>query len=196
MDVEALRQQTKPTDPIEQARLGLQERQAAQQAAYQQAQLDQKNREMVQNYLTGMPERQMQAAKLGYQVMENQAANDLINAYNSGDQKQIDRATAVWNALNNTSEKKGNEDKWEIHKVTDENGNERMVRVRGNGNAENVSINSLDAQMTEAKQALLKDLGKLDQNNPEVKKLLTVASYAETPAEIQAVRKGMESIGK
>lgn len=200
MDVAALQQMPKPADPVEQARLeralALQERQAAQQAAYQQAQLDQRDREMVQNYLNSMPERQVQAARLGYQAMTNQAASDLLDAYRSGDQARIARAGAVWNALNNTSEKKGNEDKWEIHKVTDENGNERMVRVRGNGNAENVSINSLDAQVTEAKQALLKDIGRYDQNNPEVKKLVAAVKSAETLEEVRAVQEGMKSIGK
>ena len=201
MDVAALQQMPKPTDPVEQARLeralALQERQAAQQAAYQQAQLDQRDREMVQNYLNSMPERQVQAARLGYQAMTNQAASDLLDAYRSGDQARIARAGAVWNALNNTSEKKENADKWEVHKLENGDGNKELFTVNPNtGEAKRINVDSLDARVKEAKQALLKDIGRYDQNNPEVKKLVAAVESAETLEELQAVQEGMRSIGK
>lgn len=201
MDVAALQQMPKPTDPVEQARLeralALQERQAAQQAAYQQAQLDQRDREIVQNYLNNMPERQVQAAKLGYQAMTNQAASDLLDAYRSGDQARIARAGAVWNALNNTSEKKGNADKREVREFEDENGDKVPVLVDLNtGEAKRINIDGLDARVKEAKQALLKDIGRYDQNNPEVKKLVAALESARTLEEVRAVQEGMKSIGK
>ena len=99
MDVAALQQMPKPTDPVEQARLeralALQERQAAQQSAYNQAQLDQQERMNQYNQMTGMADYFTKMNQLGYQQREAELVDNYRRALLAGDAKAADAAKAV-----------------------------------------------------------------------------------------------------
>lgn len=151
MDVAALQQMPKPTDPVEQARLeralALQERQAAQQSAYNQAQLDQQERMNQYNQMTGMADYFTKMNQLGYQQREAELVDNYRRALLAGDAKAADAARAVLEVYRGKEVKDDNKNgKFAHATLEDAMGNKKIViyNTQTGESVDNANIPSMD----------------------------------------------------